>query len=292
MARKPGSKKSTKKPGRKPKAAKKAASKATRKKSASKTKLASAAKPANKTKTASKASKKATKKAAPRKARKAAISKAGKSAPRKADAKPQKTAAKRPAAKPRVAASPAPALATPKLPAHRPLTAGVVLRSRTGALPRGSERTPGKPGRALRKVNLRTGIARPIRPTSNPGGAKRPEGPWPTPGEAASETALRERILVCLIAIEGEMSGRPAGDSSVDAATATRCLEELRGWLSASIALRDGRLLDRLLFESLAADELAMLRETVGPDRFESSVFFAARERLLEATVSDTSSEV
>jgi hypothetical protein len=267
MARKPGTKKPAKKAVRKARAAKKkVAKKAARKAKAS--------------------SKKPAKKAASRKVRKASPRKAGKTAAPTAARKPvRKASAKRPAAKRRAAASSAPPATTPKLPAHRPLTAGVVLRSQTGALPRGPERASGKPGRALRKVNLRTGIARPIRRSSNPEGTKRPQGPWPTPGEAASETALRERILVCLIAFEGELAGRPAGDSSVDAATAARCVEELRGWLSASCALRDGRILDRHLFESLVTDELAMLRETLGSDRFEASDFSAARERLLQATL-------
>ncbi len=270
MARKPGSKKSTKKPGRKAKPAKKAA---TRK---------AAPKKAAKKATAGKAAKKAAKKPA-RKAGKSPAQKASKAAARKPTKKAStKSPRKGDAARLPGASGEKPASA-PKLPAHRPLTAGVVLRSRTGGLPRGAERNAGKPGRAQRKVNLRTGVARPsgARP---PGNVRRPDGPWPIPGEPASEMALRERILVCILAAEDRLAGRDAADSPVDAETAARCLDEMRGWLSASATLRDGRTLDRLLFESLVADELAMLRETIGADAFDSRRFADARLHLLELT--------
>jgi hypothetical protein len=248
-------------------------------KKASKKKAAK--KKAAKKNTAKKASRKSASKKVARKT--ATKSPARKSAGKKAAGKSRggSGASSRRATAPKIAGA-------PPLPSYRPLTAGVVLRNAVGCRPVSPERLSGKPGSAARKVNLRTGVARPARgrrPLPSAGSA--PDAPWPALHEPASETALRERILVCVLSMETQIAGRPRDPALPSPETVMRCAEQMLAWFESGAVLSDGRTLSRLLFESLVADEMAMLRETLGAESYDNGAFGMARAELLSAILSE-----
>ncbi len=230
--------------------------------------------------------KKPTKTGAPGKARKtrAAKPKAAKAKSPRAKTKaktakatkPKKPAAKRgatkkPAKRAGRATKPAATSAAP-LPATRSLTARATGRTRTAA----------PKARGARKLNLRPTprlvAGRGARPSS-------PQGAWPVLEESPSETALRDRILVCLLALEAEIAGRDPGPGLADPATVAACAGQIRDWLRQPARLHDGRTLSRLMFEAILADELAMLRDTLGETAFDSRPFAQARARLVRESV-------
>ena len=106
-----------------------------------------------------------------------------------------------------------------------------------------------------------------------------PTAPWPDFAEAASETGVRDRLLICLLAAESSLSRRPADPAMADAATVEHCAQQLRDWIGE--VLRDGRVLSDLLLESILMDEMAMLRDTLGFEAFDARPFGRARESFL-----------
>ncbi len=210
-------------------------------------------------------------------------------------AKAPKTASRKQPAKKilKKAAKKSPAKATPKAslslskPAvlARPARAGrassaTYLRANGQALPLAQRHA--KPGRRLRKANLLQ-RARPLMGQTLQASLLAPHNNnWLAADEAASETALRDRILVCLLALEGRLAGRSPEQGLPDWPKIIACYQQIWGWIAEAVILKDGRTLSSLLFEALVADELAMLRENLTSPVFDARPFDQARSQLTQ----------
>jgi len=262
------------------KTAKKAASKkrgATKKNVApARPKLAKAKKPTK--------AKKQVKAKKPSKAAKTA--KAPKTASRKqAVKKAIKKATKKSQAKVSVKATPKASLSPSKpnvlaRPARAGRASATYVRANGQALPLAQRHA--KPGRRLRKANLLQ-RARPLIGQTLQASLLAPSNStWLAPDEAASETALRDRILVCLLALEGRLAGRAPEQGLPDWPKIIACYQQIWGWIAEAVILKDGRTLSSLLFEALLADELAMLRENLTSAVFDARPFDQARSQLTQ----------
>lgn len=211
-----------------------------------------------------------TKKAIPKKqgAKKAPAKKTKKTAARKSPTKkaglktsvsrPQTGVAAKPLAKTRVSAT--------------------YLRPNGEALPLAQRLA--KPGRRARKTNLHQRARPLIGRSHHVSGLAQPNTNWLAPDEPASDTALRDRILVCLLALEGRLAGREPEPGALEWPKIVGCYQQIWDWISQSVTLKDGRPLSGLLFEALLADELAMLRENLTSPVFDARPFDQARSRL------------
>ncbi|NDA48429.1 MAG: hypothetical protein EBY21_14380, partial [Alphaproteobacteria bacterium] len=196
--------------------------------------------------------------------------------------KPAKKAIKKAAKK-----TPAKAILSPSKPAVlvRPARAvrassATYLRANGQALPLAQRHA--KPGRRLRKANLLQ-RARPVMGQTLQASLMAPHNnTWLAADEAASETALRDRILVCLLALEGRLAGRSPEQGLPDWPKIIACYQQIWGWIAEAVILKDGRTLSSLLFEALLADELAMLRENLTSPVFDVRPFDQARSQLTQ----------
>jgi len=82
------------------------------------------------------------------------------------------------------------------------------------------------------------------------------------PGGAVTETGLRANIRVALAYLDSWLRGNGAAaidNLMEDAATAEIARSELWHWRTRGVALGDGRIVDRRLYESIRDEELARL---------------------------------
>jgi malate synthase len=94
-----------------------------------------------------------------------------------------------------------------------------------------------------------------------------------------TEAGLRENIRVGIQYIEAWIGGRgavPLYNLMEDAATAEICRSQIWQWMHFNAALNDGRPVTRELFDALVDDEMAMLREALGPQAYDAGNFQAA----------------
>jgi malate synthase len=80
---------------------------------------------------------------------------------------------------------------------------------------------------------------------------------------------------------------RSDADAATEAQAPDICRRQVWEWLHPPRVLKDGRALSALLFEAILADEMAMLRETIGAETFDSGGFENARTELLDIARSD-----
>lgn len=93
---------------------------------------------------------------------------------------------------------------------------------------------------------------------------------------ARTEEGLRENIRVGVQYIEAWLRGRgavPLYNLMEDAATAEICRAQIWQWLTQQAILDDGRKVTEELFESLLADEMTRLRETLTPVVYDAGHF-------------------
>src|SRR5581483_1631988 len=91
-----------------------------------------------------------------------------------------------------------------------------------------------------------------------------------------TEQGLRENIRVGVQYIEAWLRGRgavPLYNLMEDAATAEISRAQIWQWLKLSAALDDGRIVTPALFRSVLADEMARVRDAMGPPAYEAGRF-------------------
>jgi hypothetical protein len=214
--------------------------------------------------------KKATKKVAKKKAAKKKVAKKKMAGRKTAAPKSTPKAVAKKAAK-------APQSSAPRA-APRSLSGGVGGRPAGGRSHQAKRATPA--GRS-RKLNLRLlpHVGRAAHSKLPP---KAAPASWPVLDEAPSETGLRERILLCVLSRDDRES------AAIDPQTLAICRRQMWEWVHPPRALKDGRTLSALLLEAIVADEMAMLRETIGAETFDSRGFEASRAELLDAMRAET----
>ena len=105
-----------------------------------------------------------------------------------------------------------------------------------------------------------------------------------------TEAGLRENIRVGVQYIEAWLQGRgavPLYNLMEDAATAEISRAQIWQWLRFGAELEDGRTVTRELFEALLKDEMAQLREVLGPEVYDGGRFSEAVPLFSEMSTSD-----
>jgi malate synthase len=104
-----------------------------------------------------------------------------------------------------------------------------------------------------------------------------------------TEAGLREDIRVGVQYIEAWLRGRgavPLYNLMEDAATAEISRAQIWQWLKLAAALDDGRTVTPALFKSVLADEMAKVREAMGPPAYEAGRFADAIRLFSEMSLS------
>ncbi|MBK8908654.1 MAG: malate synthase A [Rhodospirillales bacterium] len=102
---------------------------------------------------------------------------------------------------------------------------------------------------------------------------------------AVTEDGLRVNVRVGIQYIEAWLGGNgcvPLYNMMEDAATAEICRAQIWQWLKHGARLADGRPVDEALVHAIVDEEMAALRDTLGPSRFDGGQFDAATEVFLE----------
>jgi malate synthase len=110
------------------------------------------------------------------------------------------------------------------------------------------------------------------------------------PEGARTEAGLRNNLSVGVQYLEAWLGGDgsvPINHLMEDAATAEIARTQVWQWLHHGALLDDGRPVTGALFESLLREELAKIRDAVGPARFERGRFEAARRLFTELSTAD-----
>ena len=109
-----------------------------------------------------------------------------------------------------------------------------------------------------------------------------------------TEEGLRGSIRVGVQYIEAWLGGRgavPLYNLMEDAATAEICRTQIWQWLRYGAKLSDGQKVDEALFKTLLDEEMGMLRQTLGEDRWNGGHFVKAIEIFSELTLSKDCAE-
>jgi malate synthase len=99
------------------------------------------------------------------------------------------------------------------------------------------------------------------------------------PGLGVSEAGLRANVSVGIQYIESWLRGFGAvaiGNLMEDTATAEICRAQAWQWHHHGVRLQDGPVVTRKLVEDVIGDEMARLRQTIGPPAFDARPFRAA----------------
>ncbi|OYX72671.1 MAG: hypothetical protein B7Y95_10120 [Rhizobiales bacterium 32-66-11] len=105
---------------------------------------------------------------------------------------------------------------------------------------------------------------------------------------ARTEAGLRENIRVGVQYIEAWLRGRgavPLYNLMEDAATAEISRAQIWQWIHLGATLEDGRTVTGDLFSALLDDEMAKLRETLGPDVYDKGRFPEAIKLFADMTL-------
>jgi malate synthase len=110
------------------------------------------------------------------------------------------------------------------------------------------------------------------------------------PEGSRTEAGLRNNLSVGVQYLEAWLGGDgsvPINHLMEDAATAEIARTQVWQWLHHGARLDDGRPVTLALFDTLLGEELAKVREAVGPDRLERGHFEAARRLFTELSTAD-----
>jgi malate synthase len=105
-----------------------------------------------------------------------------------------------------------------------------------------------------------------------------------------TEAGLRHNIRVGVQYLEAWLRGQgcvPIYNLMEDAATAEICRTQVWQWLHHRAALDDGREVTRSLVQRIVPEELARVRDEIGPDRFDRGRFDQARALFEQVSMSD-----
>ena len=108
------------------------------------------------------------------------------------------------------------------------------------------------------------------------------------PEGQVTEEGVRNNIRVAIQYLEAWLGGNgcvPLYNLMEDAATAEICRSQIWQWLRHGAELADGRKVDEALLRSLLDEELAILRRSLGEERFAQGHFDEATQLFLDVTM-------